>query len=131
MVWIRNSVTNPATNTVVVKFKVPRYNQALKSLVSVFSIYVSSNVNVSLVFRRMNDAETTIRTWWRVFAPANQPILISPSPKDDPIEPMIGLPEAGDYEKIDCIVESGVTGTVFVAIQVGGGPVVLINGEVW
>jgi hypothetical protein len=131
MPWIRNSVTNPSANTVVIKFAVPRFNQPLKSAVSILSIFISSSVSVSLVFRRMNYGETTIRTWWRVYAPANQPILISPVASDDPLEPLIGIPEAGTQEKIDCIVESGVTGTVFVAMEVAGGEIVKITGDVW
>jgi hypothetical protein len=120
--WIKNSVTNPATNQNIVRFKVYTTSTPHAGMVGVIGVLVSSTATVSIVFRRKNAAETqTYDNLLRIVCPANDTRFIR-SP-DDPLIPVIGVPEAGNYEICEAYTPSTVTGTVFVAIEVAGGPV--------
>lgn len=129
MVWIRNEVTNPASGTILIKFQKNTEDMPHSGLVGVVGIIANSNATVELEFRRMNYSESVIRTWWKIYLAANTPYFIRSL--EDPFEQKIGIPEAGSYEKIDVRNVNSVTGKVFVAIEVIGGPIEIIVGEVW
>jgi hypothetical protein len=121
MPWIKNSVTNPIANQTIIRFKVFTTSTPHFGIVSVIGVLVSSTVAVSIVFRRKNQAETqTYDNLLRIVCPANDTRFIR-SP-DDPLIPVIGVPEAGNYEICEAYIPSAVTGTVFVAVEVAGGP---------
>jgi hypothetical protein len=98
-------------------------------MVGVIGVLVSSTATVTIVFRRKNEVETqTYDNLLRVICPANNTIFIR-SP-DDPFIPLIGVPEAGSYEICEAYTPAAVSGTVFLAVEVAGGPVEVAVGGV-
>jgi hypothetical protein len=128
MPWIKSGATNPGAGQTIIRFRVFTGNTPHSGLVGVIGVLVSSTATVSIVFRRKNAAETqTYDNLLRIVCPANDTRFIR-SP-DDPFIPIIGVPEAGSYEICEAYIPSAITGTVFVAVEVAGGPVdVLIGG---
>jgi hypothetical protein len=127
--WIKSSVTNPAANQNIIRFRVFTTSTPHFGLVGVIGVLVSSTATVSIVFRRKNAAETqTYDNLLRIVCPANDTRFIR-SP-DDPLIPVIGVPEAGNYEICEAYTPSAVTGTVFLAVEVAGGPVAVDIGGV-
>lgn len=129
MPWIRREVVDPPAGTVILKFSVLTKPTPHTGLVGVVGIFASSTADVDLEFRRMNYNETVVRTWWKIFLAARRPVFIRST--DDPFEPKIGIPEAGDREKIDVRNVQAITGRIFVAVEVAGGPTDVEVGEVW
>lgn len=130
MPWIKNVVTNPAAGTIVIRFTVDTGATPHGGIVGVTGVYVASTATVTIVARRRNAAETqTYDNVFRVVCPANDSRLFR-SP-DDPFIANIGLPEAGSYEIVDFYVLSAVTGVVYVAVEVFGGPVNVVTGGVF
>jgi hypothetical protein len=126
--WIKNSVTNPVANQNIVRFRVFTTSTPHFGLVGVIGVLVSSTATISIVFRRKNATETqTYDNLLRIVCPANDTRFIRSS--DDPLIPIIGIPEAGNYEICEAYTPSAITGTVFLAVEVAGGPVdVLVGG---
>jgi hypothetical protein len=129
MPWIKNSVTNPSAGQNLIRFLVWTTDIPHAGMVGVIGVLVSSTATVTIVFRRKNEAETqTYDNLLRIICPANNTIFIR-SP-DDPFIPLIGVPEAGSYEICEAYTPSAVTGTVFLAVEVAGGPVEVEVGGV-
>jgi hypothetical protein len=129
MPWIKNSVTNPSAGQNLIQFRVVTTDTPHAGLVGIIGVLVSSTATVTIVFRRKNEAETqTYDNLLRIVCPANDTRFIR-SP-DDPFIPLIGVPEAGRYEICEAYTPSAVTGTVFVAVEVAGGPVEVTVGGV-
>jgi hypothetical protein len=129
MPWIKNNVTNPSAGQNLIRFLVWTTDTPHAGLVGVIGVLVSSTATVTIVFRRKNEEETqTYDNLLRVICSANNTIFIR-SP-DDPFIPLIGVPEAGSYEVCEAYTPSAVTGTVFLAVEVAGGPVDVVVGGV-
>lgn len=131
MVWVRNIVTNPTSGQSVLEFKVRTSDVPHRGFVGILAIAASSEGNTTLTLIRLNDAETKTKTFWELHLTARQPVIVKTPQTDDPLEPNIGLPEAGTYEKVRVINKTAFTGNLFVAVEVIGGPIDLVTGDVW
>jgi hypothetical protein len=126
--WIKNVLTNPGAGTVAISFRVYTGSTPHAGLVGVYGIVVSSTVAVQIAFRRKNELGTqTYDNLFRVVCPANATVYLN---SDDAFIQAIGVPEAGAYEVCEAYVVAAVTGTVFIAVKVAGGPVEVVTGGV-
>ncbi|MEM4167698.1 MAG: hypothetical protein QXW98_04585 [Candidatus Caldarchaeum sp.] len=129
MPWIKNIITNPSSGQVLIRFRVSTTGTPT-NIIGLTGIYVSSTAIAQIAVRRKNYAETqTYDNVWRVVCPANDTRYIIVV--DDPLVPYIGLPEAGTYEIVEIYSVTGITGTVFVAVQIFGGPTDVDIGSVF
>ena len=130
MPWIKNMVTNPATGEVLIRFRVYTVDTPHGGIVGVTGVYVASTATVIIVARRMNEAGTYVYdNVFRIVCPANNSVFVRSV--DDPFIANIGVPEAGSYEMVEFYVLSAVTGVVYVAVEVFGGPVDVVTGGVF
>ena len=130
MPWIKGLVTNPAAGTTVIGFRVYTTDTPHSGIVGVTGVYVASTATVIIVARRMNEAGTYIyNNVFRIVCPANNSVFVRSV--DDPFIANIGVPEAGSYETVEFYVLSAVTGVVFMAVEVFGGPVDVVTGSTY